>query len=474
MLTSLLSYIFSELPLIAGITHLCLMYLCSFESARSYAKVSRFWILVSVLGNIVFYNNNIDFAYFQNDSYTLMFKVIISFFAYIMLGTATMWFQTKNGTGCRYGVLILFSLIGMKLMISSVNLMALFLSYCLLVYINGCLLSIGSGRKMSEAAFKYVVVSAGIVFIFAAGVYFLYALQNGNMDYESLKEVFAGQKKSFSLFLAVVSTAVPFLYSLGIAPFHIMSEENSGRSELPISHFFAIVLPLALWGTFIKINVMMFEPYKGALSMAYVCFALLSILFGAIGANARINLHRIMAYSSMYHFGFTLLLLSFFQRTTDFTAFVYLLMYMLGLNGIYMVFYGLKSHSEYLTSVTSLSGLAETRPYITGALLISMFSMLGIPPLAGFISQFGAFTSLLEQGSYICLGIIICSLLILAKAYLEIVKTAYFDYKTIIFDTENRSVILYIALSIVCISGVAFNPYNFFYVLKDMFYGISL
>lgn len=82
-----------------------------------------------------------------------------------------------------------------------------------------------------------------------------------------------------------------------------MAEDKAGRGILPVSHYFALVAPVALWGAFIKLNIELLAPYKAALAPVYVGFALLSAVFGAVGANARINLHRIMSYSSMYHSG---------------------------------------------------------------------------------------------------------------------------------------------------------------------------
>ena len=233
-------------------------------------------------------------------------------------------------------------------------------------------------------------------------------------------------------------------------------------------------MPVALWGAFIKLNIELFAPYKAALAPVYVGFALLSAVFGAVGANARINLHRIMSYSSMYHFGVVLLLLSFFRIETDFAAFVYLFVYTLSLNGGYLVFYSLKSHGEYLAATTSLSGLAETRPYTTGALLVSLFSMIGLPPLAGFTGQLGAVSELLKNGCYVSLGIILLFLLVLAKAYLEIIKTAYFEHKVKIFDAENKTVLLYTMFCMLCIVFVSFNPYGLFHLLQDMFYVVGL
>lgn len=127
-----------------------------------------------------------------------------------------------------------------------------------------------------------------------------------------------------------------------------------------------------------------------------------------------------------------------------------------------------------MAATTSLSGLAETRPYTTGALLVSLFSMIGLPPLAGFTGQLGAVSELLKNGCYASLGIILLFLLVLAKAYLEIIKTAYFEHKVKIFDAENKTVLLYTMFCMLCIVFVSFNPYGLFHLLQDMFYVVGL
>lgn len=252
-----------------------------------------------------------------------------------------------------------------------------------------------------------------------------------------------------------------------------MAEDKAGRGILPVSHYFALVAPVALWGAFIKLNIELLAPYKAALAPVYVGFALLSAVFGAVGANARINLHRIMSYSSMYHFGVVLLLLSFSELKRTLPRLFTFCLYAepeRRLSG----FYSLKSHGEYLAATTSLSGLAETRPYTTGALLVSLFSMIGLPPLAGFTGQLGAVSELLKNGCYVSLGIILLFLLVLAKAYLEIIKTAYFEHKVKIFDAENKTVLLYTMFCMLCIVFVSFNPYGLFHLLQDMFYVVGL
>ncbi len=467
-------YALPEISLLCGIVHLYFLWLLSYDSARFYARASRFWLLLSLFFTVVFYDRSFNPQYFENNAYTLLFNLLGGFFAYVMLRLASSWFASENRTGCKYYVLILTALIGMNLLLSSVNLIALLFCYTLLIFINYRLLGISYEKLPSEAATRYMGVSAIILVLFAAGFSYLNNSLGGNVDYTALKNFFADNTASFPFFMAAVAVIVPFLYSLGIAPFHMIAEDKAGKGILPVSHYFAMVAPVAFWGAFMKLNLTVFAPYASELAPVYVAFALLSVVFGAIGANARINLHRIYAYSSMYHFALILLLLSFFKPAAAFAAFLYLFMYMLGLNSVYVVFYGLKSYGEYLSAVASLSGLAQTRPYTTGALLVSLFSLIGLPPLAGFAGQLNLANEMLRNESYASLGVVFFFLLILAKAYLEIIKTAYFEQKLKVYDTENKSVLFYTLFGILCIAVVAFNPGHLFQTLQDMFYVVFL
>ena len=467
-------YTLPELSLFFGILHLCLLYLLSYDAAKVYARTARFWLLASLFCSILLYDKTFSPMFFENNAYTLLFKLLAGFFAYIMLGLSAMWFGAENRTGCRYYVLILCALIGSNLLLASSNLLATLFCYGLLIYINYRLLAISYEKLPSEAPTRYMGLSGVVVLLFAAGYGYLHYRLDGDVEYGVLREAFAENKDSFRLYMAAVAVVVPVMYSLGLAPFHITAEDKVGKGILPVSHYFALFLPVVLWGTLIKMDTALLAPYQNEFAPVYAGFALLSVIFGAMGANSRINLHRIFAYSSMYHFVIVLLLLSFFKLETDFAAFVYLFVCLLSLNGSYLVFYSLKSRGEYLASVTSLSGLAETRPYTTGALLVSLFSLIGLPPLAVFMGQFDCISILLRNGYFISLGIVLFFLLVLAKAYLDIMKTAYFEKKVKIFDTENRAVPFYTVFCISCIVLAAFNPGNLLQILKDMFYVVSL
>lgn len=461
-------YALPEISLLIGIIHLLFLHLLSNETPKVYTKTARIWLLISLFFSILFYNKSFNPTYFENTSYTLLFKCLIAFFSYIMLILSSSWFSVENKTGCRYLILVLSSIIISNLLLSTINIVILMLGYTLLSYINYRLLDISYDKYPSEVGPRYIGTSSIIIILMFLGFSYIF-FYNNVMDYLEIKQLIASSHNNFLLYISIVLIVIPFLYSLGLAPFHLLAEDKVGKSILPVSHYFALITPFIFWAVIIKLNVMFISSYNDILSSAFKVIAIMSVIFGATGANARINLHRIYAYGSMYHFGIIILLLSYFNIASNFNAFMYLLLYMFALNGIYAVFYNLKSHGDFFSSLTSLSGISQTKPYTTRAMLISIFSLIALPPFAGFLAEFGMINELLKEKSYTYLALVLFFFLVLAKSYLEIIKTAYFEQKIKKFDTENKSTLFITLLSTILIVAISFNPFNIIEKIKDMF-----
>lgn len=463
-----------QITLVIGIIHLCMLYLTGSESVKNYVSVARFWLLSSLFCSSIFYDKSLYYEYFQYNAYTFLWILAVDIFTYILLEVSATWFSSQNRTGCKYYALLLGATLNINLWLAAKDLLALGAGGLLMIIINYYFLNIHyEKQKESSSASLYIKVLLTVFLLLMISVISIYRW-TGQTSYQSLHEFLTIHQENPIVFTMFMGIIVFFLCFLGIAPFHILAEEKTGKSILPVAHYFAIIMPLALWGVFIKINLIIFSTYTSAMSAAYMIFALLSVLMGAIGANSRINLHRIYAYGTLYHFGIILLLLSLGKMTATFATYIYLMTYLIGLNGAYLFFYSLKSYGEYLSSVTVLSGLAKTRPCTMGILLISLFSLIGFPPLAGFLGQLSVIYELLDTEYYACLFFALICLLLLAKAYLEIIRTAYFDEKNKVFDRESSCVLFYAFINAIFVSIIAFNPLNITEKLKDMFYVIFL
>ncbi len=467
-------YALPELALLTGVIHLWLCYLLGEESSKLFARIARIWLIGSMLCLIIFYNQSLNPHYYANNAYTFLFRTMAYVFTYIILWVAPQYFSAEKRIGCKFYILLLLALSVADIMLAAINIWVLISSYCLLALINYRLLDTQSDQLPEPVKSRYIVTFSIILILLAAGGTGLYNISGGNMAYKSVAAVLVTMPDSFAGYICVAFLIVPFLYSLGIAPFHSFAEDKTGRAVLPVSHYLAVVAPWVYWGTFIKLNNTIVKPYAEDISQVYTAFALFSVIIGAMGANARINLHRIYSFCATYYFGIVLLLLSLFNPAAEYAAYVCLWTYLLSIGAVYLVFYSLKSRNEYLAAITSLSGLAETRPFATTTLLISLFSLIGMPPLAGFLGQADIVSSLIAAQKYISLGCVFFCLLLLARAFLEIMKTAYFEHKIIVYDVESKAVRLIMLLNMACLAAAAFNPFGVIDKMKDMFYALFL
>lgn len=466
--------ILPEIPLIVGIIHLCALYLLGNEKAKVYASASRFWLLVSVfLTTICYYQRNTSVLAASN-SYTLLFILCADIALYIIMILSASWFSSLKRTGGRYYILLLLSAGCVNMMLNTVNFYIYSLCFTFLTIVSIALYGIHTTQQHIHLK-KYIITSVLILIILWVGI--IYAgqiIREGELSVDQMYLFLRANSRKIYTHLFVISLIVPLLYGFGIFPFHVMAEDKACCSILPVSHYFMLFLPVVYFGCIVKINQITSPVYGATWNQIYQVLALVSVIWGAIGANTRKNLHGVYAYSSIYYFGIILFLISLGREESVFAAFIYLLCYLLALANLYAIFYNLKTHGQYVSDINSLSGLAQTRSYTTGALMISLFSLIGIPPLIGFLGQINMADELLGNGNYIAVGIIFAALLLLSKAYLEIMKIIYFAPKTKSFDSESKYVLLYTIINTFIIMSFAFNPFNITEKIKDMFYVIFL
>lgn len=456
------------LALICGLLHLFVMRLLTESTSKQLSSVVRFWLLVSLFFSILFYNNPLHEKYFANNSHTLFFILWTDIFIYIMLALSSTWFYLQNETGLKYYILILMVNICFLAFITTINFGIIWLCFLGIVLIDRYLISLNINKNKEEKD-RFVKRIPMSIVILTIAVGCLWNITSGKMNINEVQKLFTDNKNDLKIFLLAISLIFPFFYELGIAPIHALINDNINKSILPVSHYFTIVLPVALWCIIIKLTHMLFPTYQYSFKIAYECIALLSVVIGGIGANSKGNLQHIYTYGSLFFWGCILLLLSLFQKETEFAASLLLIIYLLNLSGLYAVNYNLKSHGEDLKSTISLSGLAQTRGTLTCLLLIFVFSILGLPPLAGFLGEMNILYYLITYEKYIALWIIGLFLLWLAKAYLELIKNVYAKQKTKNFDTENKYVMFFTILICGIILLIPFNPGNIIEKMKDMY-----
>ena len=187
-------------------------------------------------------------------------------------------------------------------------------------------------------------------------------------------------------------------------------------------------------------------------------FGVVSLVVGALSANGENNLRRLFAFSTVYNLGFMLFGIVSFQTVALLSAFAYTVIYVLSMAGIYTVFLGLKSRGNYLVCVDDIGGLSEVKPYLSAALLIFMFSLIGVPPLLGFVGRLSVINNLIVDERWLHVVLLMLSLLFMANAYLQVIRKIYFSPLKNSFDRTDKSIYICLFINLVLVVISLLNP----------------
>jgi NADH-quinone oxidoreductase subunit N len=161
------------------------------------------------------------------------------------------------------------------------------------------------------------------------------------------------------------------------------------------------------------------------------------MLFGAVAAIGQTNLKRLIAYSSISHVGYALAGLAIGTNEGIQSSVIYITIYIIMNLGFFSCLLMMKRNNEYYENIDDLSGLSKNHPLLSLSLLVILFSLAGIPPLAGFFAKFYIFKSVLEQSMYFLAIIGLLSTVVAAFYYLRIIKIIYFDKEKEKYDTDH-------------------------------------
>ena len=161
------------------------------------------------------------------------------------------------------------------------------------------------------------------------------------------------------------------------------------------------------------------------------------MVFGAVAAIGQTNLKRLIAYSSISHIGYALAGLATVSNDGIQSSIIYITIYIMMNLGLFSCLLMLKRNNEYFENIDDLSGLSKNHPLLSLSLLIILFSLAGIPPLAGFFAKFYIFKSVIEQSMYFLAIVGLLSTVVAAFYYLRIIKIMYFDEEKAKYDTDH-------------------------------------
>jgi NADH-quinone oxidoreductase subunit N len=327
-----------------------------------------------------------------------------------------------------YPILILLSTTGMLALISAADLIALYLGMELMSLSLYVIAAIDRDNvRSTEAGLKYFVLGALSSGMLLYGCSLIYGF-TGTVSFAGIAKA-AGQG-SIGLTFGLVFLFVGFCFKISTVPFHMWTPDVYEGAPTPVTAFFAAAPKVAGIAVFVRASIVAFPGILTQWQQIVVFVAIASMALGSFAAIGQTNIKRLMAYSSIGNMGYALIGLAAGTSQGVQSVLVYMAIYVAMSLGTFAAIIAMRRPEGPVEKIADLAGLARTKPAMALFLGIMMFSLAGIPPLAGFFAKFYVFLAAMKAGLYALAVIGVVTSVVGAYYYLAIVKTMYFDDPT--------------------------------------------
>ena len=324
-----------------------------------------------------------------------------------------------------YSVLILLSTLGMLMLISAADLIALYLGLELMslpLYVVAA--SHRNSLRSTEAGLKYFVLGALSSGMLLYGASLIYGF-TGTVSFTGIAQA-AGQG-GIGLIFGIVFLFAGFCFKVSAVPFHMWTPDVYEGAPTPVTAFFAAAPKVAGIAMFVRVAVMAFPGITSQWQQIVVFVSIASMALGSFAAIGQRNFKRLMAYSAIAHMGFALVGLAAGTSEGVQGVLVYIAIYVTMTLGVFAVILSMRRTTGMVESIDQLAGLARTHPTMAFFLAMLLFSMAGVPPLAGFFAKFYVFLAAMRAGLYLLAILGMVTSVVGAYYYLAIVKLMYFE-----------------------------------------------
>ena len=433
-----LNFIYPELFISLTIMFLLLLGVFKKNSQNLIHNISVGSLLIT---GVLIYNNRIEENIFLfNSSYvvddlSLFMKILTVVGGAFVLLISTKYLKIFKIFLIEYPILILSSILGMLVMISSNDLMVFYIGLELQSLALYVLASFNRDQlKSSESGLKYFVLSALSSGLLLYGCSLIYGF-SGSTNFIIIGDTM--NSTHYGLTFGIVFILVGLAFKISAVPFHMWAPDVYEGSPTSVTLFFAIVPKVAALTVFIRFLYVPFFNMIEQWQPIVIFLSIASMIFGAVAAIGQKNLKRLVAYSSIGHIGYALAGLAIGTNDGIQSSIVYICIYLVMNLGLFSCLLMMRRNDQYFETIDDLSGLSKNHPVLSLSLLVILFSLAGIPPLAGFFAKFYIFKSVIEQSMYFLAIVGLLSTVIAAFYYLRIIKAIYFDEEKEKYDSDH-------------------------------------
>ena len=396
----------------------------SFKLVNLLTNLSLLFAIVLVL------NQPDEIVKIFNESYiidrlSIFMKVLTLLFCFFVLISSKDYIKNNKIDKIEYPIIILASTLGMLLMISSYDLIIFYLG---LELQSLCLYILASFKRdderSTESGLKYFVLSALASGLLLYGCSLIYGF-TGSTNFEIISANL--DEANTGAVFGIVFIIVALAFKVSAVPFHMWTPDVYEGSPTSVTSFFALVPKIAAISVFIRF---MYVPFINVISQWQTIIIFLSIasmILGAVAAIGQSNIKRLMAYSSIGHMGYALAGIAAGTNAGIQSTIIYLTIYLVMNLGAFGCIFMMRRENIFYENINDLSGLSKNHPMLALSFLIMLFSLAGIPPLAGFFAKFYVFMAVIEVKMYTLAIIGLLTTVVSAFYYLRIIKVIYFD-----------------------------------------------
>jgi NADH-quinone oxidoreductase subunit N len=326
-----------------------------------------------------------------------------------------------------YPILVVLATLGMMMMISANDLVSLYMGLelqSLALYVVAALNR--DSVRSSEAGLKYFVLGALSSGMLLYGMSLVYGF-TGTTGFVDIAAAVTDEGIGLGLLFGLVFIVSGLAFKVSAVPFHMWTPDVYEGAPTPVTAFFAAAPKIAAMAMFIRVLVGAFPHVTADWQQIVVFISIASMVLGAFAAIGQTNIKRLLAYSSIGHMGFALVGLASGNAEGVRGVVIYLAIYMVMTLGTFGCVLAMRRRGGSVEEIEDLSGLARNNPMLAFILAMLMFSLAGIPPLAGFFAKFYVFLAAINSGLYTLAVIGVLASVVGAYYYVRIVKIMYFD-----------------------------------------------
>ena len=362
---------------------------------------------------------------FVVDDFARFLKVLAIFGSAVAILMSIDYDAREKQQRFEYSVLIVLATLGMLMLISAADLIALYLGLELMslpLYVVAA--SHRSSLRSTEAGLKYFVLGALSSGMLLYGASLVYGF-TGTVSFAGIAK--SAAESGPGLIFGLVFLFAGFCFKVSAVPFHMWTPDVYEGAPTPVTAFFAAAPKVAGIAMFVRASVAAFPGITAQWQEIVAFVSIASMLLGSFAAIGQRNFKRLMAYSSIGHMGFALVGLAAGTFEGVQGVLVYMAIYITMTLGTFAVILSMRRDGGMVESIDQLAGLARTHPTMAFLLAMLLFSMAGVPPLAGFFAKFYVFVAAIKAGLYVLAVIGVLASVVGAYYYLAIVKIMYFD-----------------------------------------------